>query len=98
MQLKASYTARNYVYGAASWKGAAEKDLEIMREIAISVRIPVQPKQPNSVELSLSSATSLQLTASMILERISRTVLNLQIIFTFLSNTAVMLCIYFCSL
>lgn len=37
-------------------------DLEIMRESAISVRIPVQPKQPNSVELSLSSATSLQLT------------------------------------
>lgn len=59
MQLKASYAARNYVYGAASWKGAAEKDLEIMRESVISVRIPVQPKQPNSEGLSLSPATSL---------------------------------------
>lgn len=62
MQLKAGYAARTSVYGAASWKGAAEMDLEIIRESAISVRIPVQPKQPNSVELSLSSATSLQLT------------------------------------
>lgn len=62
MQLKAGYAVRKYVYGVASWKGAAEMDLEIMRESAISVRIPVQPKQPNSVELSLSSATSLQFT------------------------------------
>lgn len=62
MQLKASYGARNYVYGAASWKGAAEKDLEIMRESIISVRIPAQLKQPNSVELGLSPATSSQLT------------------------------------
>lgn len=37
-------------------------DLEIMKESSISVRITVQPKQPNSAELSLSSATSLQLT------------------------------------
>lgn len=62
VQLRASYAARNYVCGAASWKGAAEMDLEIMKESSISVRITVQPKQPNSAELSLSSATSLQLT------------------------------------